>query len=175
VSAEAVVTVRAFADKMVAAAVAGSPYAPPSNDALLAAVQSLQASVNDRFVALQTNVTALQTTVQSLQGTVAALQTTVSERFLALDLQVLNLNARAANNGASEGSDAIVPLRNSAGYLPPAVMPATLSGLCRLTGNGVDPLLAFYGLAMAGNVADRKQRLARHLGVRTVQDLFKAI
>jgi hypothetical protein len=134
-----VVTVRAYADKMVAAAVAGSPYAPPSNDAVLAAVQSLQANMN--------------------------------ERFLALEGQFLNLNARAANDAASENGDTLAPLRSSAGSLPPAGMPATLGDLRTLSGHGVDPLLAFYGLATSGNVQKKRNRLARYLGVRNVHGL----
>jgi hypothetical protein len=62
-------------------------------------------------------------------------------------MQIESLNARAANDGVLESSDAIVPLRNGAGDLPPPGMPTTVAQLCALNRNGANPLLACYGSA----------------------------
>jgi hypothetical protein len=163
---------------MVAAAVAESAYAPPSNNAVLAAVQSLQASVQSLQASvntLQANVNVRFTTLEAnVNSRFATLEANVNSRFAMLELQVANLNARAANDGVSESSDVIAPLRNDDGDLPPLGMPTTVAQLCALTGDGLTPLLVFYGLPVAGRVHQKKKRLARYLGVRTVHDLLEA-
>jgi hypothetical protein len=96
-------------------------------------------------------------------------------RFDAMDARFVAIGneiARSRNSSIKEPTDAVAPIRNVDGLLPPGWFSGNKAALNDAMVPQLTALLGFYGIDVAGGGAQiqrrKAQTLARHIGIRNL-------
>ncbi|GBC10138.1 hypothetical protein RclHR1_09370008 [Rhizophagus clarus] len=116
--------------------------------------------IENAYFANMQAMQSMQSMLQNIQTNITNIQIQPQEAFQQKELE----RCRRLNSHLVLGSEAIHVVPNKFDKYPQR-FPSSLSQLRRLTGPDVDTFLEFYGLPTNGLVKDRRERLARYIGI----------
>lgn len=123
---------------------------------LMPQIQELiNASQTQTAAQFTTQFTAVRNEINAVQLTLVDVRTDIEE--------LKNSNARVRNSLATRSEDILTAI--SVGGATPQHFPATRHHLENLSLHDVNALLTFYGLANAGTLAVKKERVKAHMGI----------
>jgi len=123
------------------------------------------------FMAIAEALPSIQRNVAPIgaQAVADIIMPQINAQFANVNAQIANINVSLLNIHATSNDDAIVPklqIPVPANPVPlPADFPATKGALFHLSSHQVNLFLEYYHLPVVGNLANRRNLLAHHLGL----------
>jgi hypothetical protein len=130
----------------------------PNLPAAFANIPEAIQNIQDVLLEIRQRLDGMDQRLNALNG--------VEQRFDALDQRMNNIQQDMAlvnNRACVENAHTLMPIRMG-NVVVPATFPVDMGGLRSLSGPHASQCLAYYNLDQCGTVADRRIRLANHIG-----------